>query len=88
MATPHHHPIAALAYILPEMDKVSFSDLVKSISQVGLLDPSTIWRGQIIDGRHRYWACLEAGVEPRFEHLSDDAIPWHSSWPRTWRAAT
>lgn len=75
MATPHHYPIADLAYIFPEMDEASFSDLVESISQVGLLDPITIWRGKIIDGRHRYWACLVAGVEPRFEHLPDDADP-------------
>ena len=75
MPTPHHYPIAALAYIFPEMDEASFSDLVKSISQVGLLELITVWRGKVIDGRHRYWACLVAGVDPRFEHLPDDADP-------------
>jgi 16S rRNA G966 N2-methylase RsmD len=44
-----------------------FERLVESIRVHGLLNP--IWLhpdGSIIDGRNRYRACLEAGVEPRY----------------------
>ena len=40
-----------------------------------MLEEITVWRGQIIDGRHRYAACIRAGVKPRFVHLPDDADP-------------
>ena len=52
-----------------------FARLVASIRQDGLMDPITVWQGQVIDGRHRYAACAEAGVERRFEYLDDDADP-------------
>ena len=75
MATSHDYPISDLAYLLPEMGEQSFSELVKSIHEVGLLEPISVWRGQILDGRHRYQACLLAGVEPEFQHLPDDIDP-------------
>ncbi len=46
-----------------------------SIAALGLLDPITVWRGQIIDGVHRLKACAEAGVAPRYEFFDDDADP-------------
>ena len=69
------YPIGALAYLFPDMDQPSFAGLVRSIGETGLLEPISIWRGQVVDGRHRYRACRQAGVEPTFEHLSDDTDP-------------
>ena len=69
------YPISDLARIFPEMTPEDFARLVVSIRQDGLMDPITVWRGQVIDGRHRYAACAEAGVERRFEYLDDDADP-------------
>ena len=69
------YPISDLAYLFPDMTDAQFERLVKSIQANGLRVPITVWRGEIIDGRHRYAACLRAGVEPRFEYLDDDEDP-------------
>ena len=68
-------PISDLARVFPDMPPEDFVRLVASIREDGLMDPITVWRGQVIDGRHRYAACAEAGVERRFEYLDDDADP-------------
>ena len=67
--------ISDLARIFPDMPPEDFARLVASIREDGLMDPITVWRGQVIDGRHRSAACAEAGVERRFECLDDDADP-------------
>lgn len=56
-----------VVYIWPKMQHQEFADLVADIKSNGLREP--IWRhkGKIIDGRHRYLACKEAGVEPRYQ---------------------
>ena len=69
------YPVSYLAHLFPDMTDAQFERLVKSIQANGLRVPITVWRGEIIDGRHRYAACLRAGVEPRFEHLDDDEDP-------------
>ena len=75
MPDPHDYSISELALVFPDMDEKSFSDLVRSISENGLLDPITVCGDQIVDGRHRYKACLKAGVYPRFEQLPDETNP-------------
>ncbi len=69
------YPISDLARIFPDMPPEDFARLVASIREDGLMDPITVWQGQVIDGRHRYAACSEAGVERRFEYLDDDTDP-------------
>ena len=71
----NEYSISDLARIFPDMPPEDFARLVASIREDGLMDPITVWRGQVIDGRHRYAACAEAGVERRFEYLDDDADP-------------
>lgn len=58
------HP---LCRILPEMPEAEFRPLVADIRDKGLLRPITTFEGMILDGRHRFKACAEAGVTPRFE---------------------
>ena len=70
------YQIGELALIFPDLAKQDFAALVEDIRRSGLLDPITVWQGEIIDGRHRYLACLEAGVAPRFQCLDDDANPF------------
>ena len=69
------YPISELSLIFPELAPEEYDRLVTSIRQEGLLDPIAVWRGEVIDGRHRLAACAEAGVKPRYHHLPDDADP-------------
>ena len=75
MDAPKEYPISPLAELFPEMGGEDYGGLVASIREEGLIDPITIWLGHVLDGRHRYRACAEAGVEPRFTVLEDEADP-------------
>lgn len=61
--TLQFHPVAN---IFPLMEGKPFEDLCDSIQQNGLMEGIWIYKGQIIDGRNRYRACRETGVEARF----------------------
>ncbi len=54
-----------VANIFPEMNPTEFNDLKEDIKKNGLLEPIWLYQGKIIDGRHRYRACQELGIEPR-----------------------
>lgn len=53
--------------IWPKMQADEFARLVTDIRENGLRDPIWTYQGKIIDGRHRYLACVEAGIEPRYQ---------------------
>ena len=73
MENTQEYPIHPLAFLSPDRTPEEQALLVESISQLGQVVPITRWRGQIVDGRHRLYACQKLGIEPRFEHLPDDA---------------
>jgi protein gp37 len=50
------------------MEPDDYAKLKEDISGFGLRHPITLYQGMILDGRHRYRACLELGIEPVFEH--------------------
>jgi ParB-like chromosome segregation protein Spo0J len=53
------------------MSGEEYEALVADIKKNGLLGVIVLHEGMILDGRHRYRACLEAGVEPHFvDYLS------------------
>lgn len=60
------HPVVQL---FPELEPEAFNSLVDDIRKHGLQDPIVIWNGQIVDGRHRYRACMALGIKPQFEEL-------------------
>ena len=60
--------------MFPRMGETDFAALRDDIKANGLLNPITLHDGMILDGGNRYRACLEAGVEPRFEDFDGDSI--------------
>ena len=54
--------------ILPDMRPEEYQKLKEDVSGFGLRHPITLYQGKILDGRHRYRACLELGLEPTFQN--------------------
>lgn len=47
----------------PEMVDSEFQRLKESIAEVGQIEPILIYRGKIVDGRHRFWAIESLGLD-------------------------
>jgi len=58
------HEVASL---FPLMDSESFESLKKDILENGLIEPIWLYDGKIIDGRNRFNACKETGIEAKFK---------------------
>ena len=67
---PEYHELSTV--FLSFEDTQEFDGLVESIKKYGLFDNILMWKGSIVDGRHRHKACLKAGVQPQYEYLPDD----------------
>lgn len=62
MPTYKVHP---LAEIFPPFTDKEFQDLVDDIGQNGQRNVITLFEGKILDGVHRYKACLKLNMEPK-----------------------
>lgn len=66
MAAKAEYEVHPIADIFPVFDDAQFQALVEDIRANGLKRAINLFEEKILDGRHRYRACLEAGVEPKF----------------------
>lgn len=66
------HP---LAKIFPVMNEATFESLKNDIGQNGQREPVVFWRGYLIDGRNRWKACDELGIDVNFREASPNENP-------------
>lgn len=57
--------IGDAAMMFPEMPVDEFKEFVEDIRVAGMQDTIKVSNGEIVDGRHRYWACIVLGIDPR-----------------------
>ncbi|UCI07200.1 hypothetical protein [Mesorhizobium sp. B1-1-8] len=63
-----HYQDHPFAEIWPLLSGEDFAKFVADIKANGMRVPVVLYQGRILDGRARYRACVEAGIEPRFQH--------------------
>src|SRR5215471_5567565 len=61
-----------LAREVPAMPSAELRELAKDIKANGLQVPIVLYEGKILDGRHRYHACVTEGIEPVFVDFEGD----------------
>lgn len=61
-----------LANLLPPMTDQEYESLKQDIKANGLNEDIWTYQGTILDGRHRYRACHETGIKPRFKEYQGD----------------
>jgi hypothetical protein len=59
-----------VASVFPMMSDEEYQALAVDIKANGLREPIWTYQGKIIDGRNRYKACQDAGVEPEYREWS------------------
>jgi hypothetical protein len=68
LLTAGDYPVHRAANIVPLDD--NFGPLEQSIKRTGLIEPITLYKGEIIDGRRRAIVCKELGVIVREDEIS------------------
>lgn len=54
-----------VANLFPLLEGEEFQTLVEDIRQNGQIEPIWMYHGKIVDGRNRYRACRQLGIEPK-----------------------
>lgn len=62
----------------PMIEPEKFAELCDDIAENGLLNSIVLYEGKILDGRNRYKACVEVGVEPAFTEYDGDDPAGHA----------
>lgn len=58
------------ADLFPMMGDDEFASLVEDVRRKGQIESIVLFKGQVLDGRNRYKACKQLGIEPRYKHFS------------------
>lgn len=66
------HPLSAA---FPAMSMLEQADLASDIQAHGLRSPIVLFDDQVLDGWHRYRACLSSGAAPRFVQFPEGEDP-------------
>jgi ParB-like chromosome segregation protein Spo0J len=66
------HPLAS---VFPPLSKDEYEALKADIKDNGLREPISTFKGQVLDGRHRYRACKDLGIEPKINRLDQTTDP-------------
>ena len=66
------HPLSAA---FPAMTPEEFQELKDSIENIGVQNPITLLDGMVIDGWHRYSACMELAMDCTVVELAQDTDP-------------
>ena len=61
-----------IADLFPLIEGDEFQLLCEDIKKEGLNHPVILLDDEILDGRNRYRACVEVGIEPRYEQFKGD----------------
>lgn len=71
------HPLSAA---FPAMDEADYLALKDDIEDNGQREPVWVLDGMVLDGWHRYRACIELGIEPtKFQFQDDDPVAFVKS---------
>jgi hypothetical protein len=65
-------PIHPYAELFPPMSSPEFDQLCGSIATLGLEEEIVLHEGKVLEGRHRYLACLARQVTPRFRNYAGE----------------
>ncbi|HQL63487.1 MAG TPA: hypothetical protein PLQ35_14455 [bacterium] len=75
---PEGMPIHPACLMFPMLTLTRYAEFVENVRQYGQIEPITLYEGQILDGKIRYKACVDLGIEPIFRVYSGD--PWAYAW--------
>lgn len=66
-------PVHPLAKLSPNLTKQEFENLCTSIQNTGLIETIKVYKGQVIDGRHRMHALKKLGwpIKPYLQTITD-----------------
>jgi hypothetical protein len=64
-------PLHSITEDYADLTNVEADAMRASLKANGLAVPIVVWRGQVVDGRHRAKFCQELGIEPRYVDISD-----------------
>jgi ParB-like chromosome segregation protein Spo0J len=74
----HGYPYHPFANKFPPLNNAEFKEFVADIKAHGLREPITLYQGRILDGIHRYRACLRLKIEPQFVEFEGDDAAAHA----------